>query len=52
MVFEKENEFSFCEIKRDSMTMAFQLKQGIVMKEKYIKDRIKGVMVVKSEKSV
>ena len=52
MVLEKENDISFCDIISDRMMMAFQLKHGIVMKAKYMKDRIKGVMVVKSENKV
>lgn len=37
---------------RDSMTIAFQLKQGIVMKAKYINDKTNGVMAVNKEKSM
>ena len=32
--------------------MKFQLRQGIIIKAKYIKDRMKGVMAVNKQKSI
>ena len=51
-VFVKLNVISFDEMMREVIIIAFQLKQGMIMKEKYIKDSINGVMVVKRENSM
>ena len=52
IVFNKEKDVSLEEMIKLKIIIAFQLKHGITKKEKYIKDKTYGVMVLNREKSI
>ena len=52
IVLGKEKDVSLDEMIKLKIIIAFQLKHGITKKEKYMKDKIYGVMVLNKQKSI
>ena len=52
IVLIRLKDVCFEQMMRDKITIAFQLKQGITRKEKYMNDRIYGVTVLNKANSI